>query len=109
MNALMVWVYRSPGLGDCTNGGISARHDRLLLQCPDGPEEVAPGDERLLCLVDRGGHLHAEPVTRPQGRMAGPMFGGNYISTSDSRFGAPYPIPVHDRWGTWEMYDLLSR
>lgn len=25
------------------------------------------------------------------------MFGGNFITTSDSRFGFSHPIPVHDR------------
>jgi len=36
---------------------------------------------------------YGKPITRRMG-----MFGGNYITTSDSRFPYHSPIPVHDRF-----------
>lgn len=114
VKALPVYVYRSPRLGDCTNGGISASSDRLLLICEDGFVDAKTDDPTLLRLVKRefggGVYLHAEPVNPDRGeKVLGPMFGGNYVSTSDSRFPSDYPIPVHDRYETQEQYDLLSR
>jgi hypothetical protein len=54
-------------------------------------------------LAGIGEYLHAEPVdgerdARREGKTVGPMFGGNFVYTSDSRFPNKYPIPVHDRW-----------
>ena len=53
-------------------------------------------------------YVHAEPVDKPEGKV-GPMFGGNFIYTSDSRFPNDYPIPVHDRFETPEQAEILSR
>jgi hypothetical protein len=51
--------------------------------------------------------------------MVGPMFGGNYAETCDSRFqealrkvtGARFygAVPIHDRWDTPEDHEALSR
>jgi hypothetical protein len=53
-------------------------------------------------------HFFAEPLEKPK-NAAGPMFGGNFCYTSDSRlyrFGGDYhlPIPIHDRFETAEDY-----
>jgi hypothetical protein len=40
----------------------------------------------------------ARPVNKDGTIRKGGMFGGNYISTSDSRFPTSAPIPVHDRF-----------
>lgn len=114
VKALPVYVYRCSRLEDCTNGGVSASSDRLLLICEDGFVDAKTDDPTLLRLVKRefggGTYLHAEPVNPDRGeKVLGPMFGGNYVSTSDSRFPSDYPIPVHDRYETREQYDLLSR
>ena len=109
-NGLSVSVYRWT-LGDCTAGGISSKYDSLILEgvprCPFKGTE-----ENTVRLVKRnlfgGEYIHAEPIKQPEG-MAGPMFGGNFIYTSDSRFPSKYPIPVHDRFETWEAYEHLSR
>lgn len=98
---------------DCTNGGVSSRYNRLYLAVEDGWFDVPEDDPRLLVPITRhfgfGDYIHAEPVIgRPDG-CVGPMFGGNFVYTSDSRFPSPYPIPVHDRFETWEEYDMLSR
>jgi hypothetical protein len=105
---LSVEVYRY-GTYDCTNNGISAKQDNLILVDTEGP---FIGDEtNSVKLVKRnfgwGDYVHAEPIQQPEG-MVGPMFGGNFIYSSDSRFPAKYPIPIHDRFETQEMYDALS-
>ena len=118
MKALSVDVYRSRNLGDCTNGGVSSRFDKLLVLCDRGFINVDMDNppENLCKIVHR--HLfgrdvyHIEPVARPTG--AGWMMGGNYAATSDSRFhalcGDLYAaIPVHDRQESWKDYDALSR
>lgn len=40
----------------------------------------------------------ARPFNEDGELRQGGMFGGNYISTSDSRFPTTAPIPVHDRF-----------
>lgn len=101
---LFVHVLRSASLGDCTNGGVTARFDRFVLtgegvEGPFAPTADAP-ELRLVRRpgVGRGGatYLHAVPNDGREGAVR--MFGGNYITTSDSRFPSDYPIPVHDRY-----------
>ena len=118
MKALPIDVYRCAGLGDCTNGGISSRFDRLLLLCDTGFVDVDENDppENLVKLVKR--HLfgidtwHIEPVTVPEG--IGWMAGGNFAHTSDSRFtrmceGMYGAVAIHDRQESASLYELLSR
>jgi hypothetical protein len=119
---LVADVYRNATMLDCTNGGVSAHHDRVLLvgdgfsgpvkvaEHPDGRFEVvipegwttAPyADLPILRLVRRTidrEHLSLEPVGRWR-REGHHMFGGNYAATSDSRMAAvsDYPLPIHDR------------
>lgn len=50
-------------------------------------------------------YVHAEPVSQPTG-MIGPMAGGNFVYTCDSRYReqiCSYPISVHDRFETAEQ------
>lgn len=113
MKTLPAYVYRDAKLGDCTNGGISERYDTLYLICDEGYSEKEDDSTELLRLVRRNfcgrEYLHAEPTTPTPEGCVGPMFGGNFIYTCDSRFPSPYPIPVHDRYETYEEYELLSR
>ena len=110
MKALPIWVFKS-GLGDCTNGGITSRYDRLLLVCDEGfididenepPENTVKLVERLIC-----GRIykHIEPIANPT--HLGWMHGGNLAYSSDSRFPHDYPLCVHDRQETQEQYDAL--
>lgn len=100
MRGLLVHVLRDAG-GGSTNGGVSSTYDAFILVGPgvDGPFE--PSDDcPALVLVRRnisGEYLHVEPPAAVGG-MVGPMFGGNFVYTSDSRFPGRYPIPVHDRY-----------
>lgn len=116
MKALPVYVYRSSRLGDCTNGGISAKYDYLLVICDEGDINIDPENPpgNLCQVVHRrlfGGDLyHIEPFAAAKG--AGWMAGGNYAATSDSRFsrmcGEMYgALPIHDRDESWELYNMM--
>ena len=105
---LIVDVYRNSS-ADCTANGISSNQNTLILIDIDAPFE---GDEKnSVKLVTRWlfgkWYHHAEPLVKPEG-MVGPMMGGNFIYTSDSRFPSDYPIPLHDRFETQEAYKHLS-
>lgn len=115
---LIVHVYRSARIGDCTAGGVSGRFDSLTLVNAEGPFDPAP--DRPAVMVVRGPHTGRDdnPVVVPAERRKGEwrevrtgarMFGGNYASTSDSRFGAAIAracgirraspvLPIHDRF-----------
>lgn len=99
LKGLIVYVYKS-SLGDCTNGGISSKVDKITL-CGDGIPEIfeASADAPPFRVVRRnlrdGEYLHVEPWERPTG--SGWMFGGNICNTSDSRFPNKYPLKIHDR------------
>ena len=113
-------VYRNARLGDSTAKGATAIYDAFVLIGPgiDGAFETIEGRPELE-LRERMGRpiavpampmYHGEPVDAS--KMAGPMFGGNFVYSSDSRFARlndGRPIPVHDRYETWEDYDRLSR
>ena len=108
MKGLNVNVYLFP-LGECTGDGVTAKGGSFTLvdESINAPFEVDEGDIYLV-LVRRHlfgkDYIHAEPringqSVREQGET-GPMMGGNFIYSSDSRFRAinEYPIPVHDRF-----------
>lgn len=53
----------------------------------------------------------AVPAGFKRGRtynLLGPMFGGQFIYSSDSRFPSDQPIHIHDRFETQAQYDRLS-
>lgn len=112
---LTVHVFRS-SLGDCSNNGISAGADSLLvwgatlegyITLDDAVKDpyisypravLVPGNlPGLAKIVPWGAFLHKRHT----------MFGGNFAYTSDSRFsraieaitGAPFSgaVPIHDR------------
>lgn len=101
MKGLLVNVYRDKH--DCTNEGISSRHDRMVLTGDGIPEIFEPSErEPEIRLVYRPNinYYHAEPTEGKRPHCAGWFFGGNFIHTSDSRFPNRYPIPIHDRQET---------
>lgn len=113
MKALPINVYRTSG-PDCTNGGISEMHNQLLLICDEGYIEIDENNPPANLVKISEHHCgfstykFIEPVARPQ--HLGWMFGGNLAYSSDDRYGrmAEYPLPIHDRQETQEMYDLLT-
>ena len=96
MKGLIVYVYKNP-LGDCTNNGISSMWDSLILVGDKIPEifDSSSNDvvELKLKFYNDQPYYYVEPV----GETRHCMFGGNFIYSSDSRFPADYPIPIHDR------------
>lgn len=99
--SLMVSVYKDSNGGDSTNDGISSKYNDLYLigEGVSGPSESK--DEQTVKLVKRnfpwGDYIHVEPLIQPE-KGKSPMFGGNFIYSSDSRFPSKYPIPIHDRF-----------
>lgn len=85
---------------DCTNGGVSSRHDRMILVVDeeDVPSEI--NGTPTLVLVRRviagQPYMHVKPVSAGSSHT---MMGGNFVYSCDSRFRelAQYPLPIHDR------------
>ena len=105
---LLVFILRDSDGRDCTNGGISSKFTKAILIGDNVPEifessEDAPALQLVRRDLPNGEYLHAEPVNQPTD-CAGPMAGGNFIYSCDSRFRAinPYPLPIHDRFETAE-------
>jgi len=125
MRALRLNVYRHESIdNDPTNGGVSGRCNEILVACDNGPVEVDPANppENLFMLV--GSSYSNSPRLVPRritpDELVGPMFGGNYADTSDSRwgkmvakyYGSAYRfihcLPIFDRYETPEQYRILS-
>lgn len=85
--------------GDCSNGGLSHQHDAVCLMCSNGvftPDDNHPAV--YLRYRDVGGKTYVNAV--PDDALENKtwyMMGGCFIWTSDSRFPAEYPVPLHDR------------
>jgi hypothetical protein len=113
LKGLTVSVLRSAD-GDFTNGGVTSRYTRFTL-CGPGIPEISEASESCPALMfdpRRGGSwMVARPIVRNDGGNVGPMFGGNYVTSSDSRFHdatGGHPVAVHDRFETSEQYRILS-
>ena len=120
IKALFVEVFSNPLYRGCANGGVSERYDSLYVACPEGNYEVEDTNPRLVKLeANAFGTIKAVPLAKVKANEVGYMFGGSYISTSDSRFsdmceqllGHPFygAVALHDRTETYEEYDILSR
>jgi hypothetical protein len=118
--ALSVSIFRCGRFGDFTNRGVTspgAGHHELLVvgATVSGYLEVSP-EERERGFAENGtpivelvpGAMPGIAVLKPlSARGSWTMFGGNYASTSDSRFGEAIEaitgarfygaVPVHDR------------
>lgn len=118
VRALVLEVYAHPHYRACANGGWTEEHNELFVACHDGNCEVADDNPALFDLVAGPfGTIHLRP--RNGGEGVGPMMGGSYAGTSDSRFskmcaeltGHPWhgAVAVHDRYESQELYDRMSR
>lgn len=116
---LILYVYRAPD-GDFTGGGISGRVKEITVVNVDGPFDPTPERPAFRLEMHVRGCLRLVPADAPAGgKSIGPMFGGNYAATSDSRFGAACEkllgarfygaVAIHDRFETPAQYDLLCR
>ena len=88
---------------DSTNGGVSSTHyDKLCVPVEDGYLTLDDVTERgyIILELQKPAIAGAPGQFVPKGESAWTMFGGNYITTSDSRFRKAYgwsPIAIHDR------------
>jgi hypothetical protein len=112
MKGMLVHVLRS-SYGDCTNNGISSGYDQFVLVGPGVPEIFEPSDKIPALLLEDRGRWGYRAVPMYDRRATdkgyvGPMMGGNFVHTSDSRMPTPHPIPVHDRYETVEHYNSMD-
>ena len=110
MKGLLVHVFAARYRADCSNNGITKQYDQLVLFGADGPFEPRDGMPPLLLKNKGPNYLYAVPCNNAGEELerrgeVGPMFGGNFVYTSDSRLPSKAPIPVHDRWESQELYD----
>ena len=108
---MMLFVKRSEV--DCTNDGYTSRHDTVYVPCENGPFDMPDDHPGVFDLLYRDVFGYPSLVLVPHTKkhhMAGPMAGGNYATTSDSRWGKMLAekygnffrfnncLSVHDRW-----------
>lgn len=119
MKGFLVSVLVNKQTGDCSANGISSKYDSLYLVnnryeefsdiVPKKVPEIFEIDEnekhRILEIKfklrnDGSVYYYAVPLFKSefQEKMNGPMNGGNFVHTSDSRFPFEGPIPIHDRF-----------
>jgi hypothetical protein len=137
VKGLRLNVYRAANFPDCTAGGISGKHDRVTLVgrlvdgvvvplpagcCVFDADDDAPAVvlvESRIARYDPTPHLiplefaHGTPVD-----TVGPMAGGNYAGSCDSRWsdlGKHFDgklhldvVAIHDRIETYAQYRALS-
>lgn len=110
-----------------SNGGLSERVDEVTIVNIDGPFE--PTDKAPAVLLVRGNLPNTAKIVPasklgetwfqlcPE-KLVGPMSGGTFVSTSDSRLSEAVRkltgsyssiVPLHDRFETVELYNTLSR
>lgn len=110
--AISANIFKSK-FGSCSNHGISEKFDEVLLLHDDGYIDVDLDDPpENLCVIERRVLFGKEadyvrPFAKPEG-VAGPMYGGCLVDSSDSRFESDHPLKLHDRFETWEEYELYS-
>ena len=118
VRALELDVYSHPVYRGCANGGWTQYHDSLFVACQEGCYEIEEDNPALFDLKPNPFGTVAL-VPRNGGKGVGPMMGGSYAGTCDSRFsrmcerltGHPWhgAVAVHDRYESQELYDRLSR
>lgn len=138
MKGLILSVYKAPRIGDCTGGGITSKADSVVVVgiLRDGKVEPLPRESQVFSPSEKSpavvlveSHIarlsstpHLIPLEIaldgvPSGSV-GPMAGGNYAGTSDSRwaelgklFGPQLRlgvVAVHDRVESHRDYMSLS-
>jgi len=101
VKGMIVDIYKN--VTDCSNGGLSSKHNRCLLIGEEIPRIFNGENMPVVTVVKRninnGTYLTAYPVRGDGNVDRSGMFGGCFIYSSDSRFRkiGKYPIPLHDR------------
>jgi len=103
---LLVNVYRNGE--DSTLGGLSSKHDKICVVNAVGPFEPTDEFPAFKLVANHGDSVALKPVIdNPKGTL-GPMAGGNFGATPDSRFseaiegitglGFYGAVAIHDRF-----------
>ncbi len=103
---MRVCVYRDAGSDyDCTNNGVTVRATRLCVTNVEGPFE--PDEDTPAVRLVEGNLPETAKIVPEEVGGKWSMFGGNYASTSDSRWSTAIEkitgtrshgaIAVHDR------------
>jgi hypothetical protein len=100
---MLAQIYDSP-LGNCSNNGVSAKFKSVCVINIEGPFDPSDDAPAVKLIKSRNGNLVCVPVGLEDKWT---MFGGAYVTTSDSRFGAAvkrlsgyehsFPVALHDR------------
>ena len=123
MKHLLYFVLTNPSGDDYTNHGLSSRVEAALLFWDCSREEaidyckqhnIRPEDQFFLVkrMLWEENHDYAEPLIKPEDKAQ--SFGGNWLHTSHSAgynqgyCRTPFPIPIHDRFDTWEDFHRLG-
>lgn len=87
MRGLIISIYGNPAYAGCSNGGLSSNHTTATLVGDDIPGIFEETAERPAVRLQAHypGIVRLVPASIPEGR-AGPMFGGAFGYSSDSRF-----------------------
>ena len=111
MKGLIVDIYKHEGQSFDNGRGISSHCDGATLipsadfPMLDGQIFDVDSERPAVVIVKRNLFGHGEPYLtaypadengQPD-KSGGAQFGGCYIVSSDSRFPARYPVPLHDR------------
>lgn len=116
---LRAQIYRG-SLGDCSNGGISGRVNEVTIINVEGPFDPTP--EAPAVRLVRGNiwgsvKIVVEDDDSRGPERVGPMFGGTFVATSDSRFADAVDkligtrggaVALHDRYETAAEYARYS-
>ena len=117
---LIVNILRNSDLGDCSNGGVSGQVNKLTLINVEGP--FMPTEDAPAAMIVAGNLSGAKIIpcfdeARDMSNIIGPMMGGTYVTSSDSRFSSKLEefgvyiemvVPFHDRYETTDQYRALS-
>lgn len=99
-------VLRMAG-GDCTRGGITSKVTNIFVIGPDGaPDGWKPRPGEVYLEVEErniGGWVYTARIPVEAGGKWGAMAGGNFVTTSDSRWTEiwgtyNFCLSVHDRY-----------
>ncbi|EQB4341423.1 hypothetical protein ACYJ2U_001807 [Clostridium botulinum] len=90
-------ILTNKSMGDCTNNGISSKHDNLILISENIPK-ISEAEDITQCvkLDFYKNYVRCKPIILKNKWY---MNGGNFLYSCDSRFReiSQYPIPIHDR------------
>jgi hypothetical protein len=122
-----IYANKEPGYENCSNNGISSFFNQVCIMNAEGPSSPRSGCPAVIIQSHVPGIVRAVPAELKDGEWVefkfehcvGPMSGGAFIHTSDSRFGELIEkltgarfygaVALHDRYESTEDYERLSR